>query len=246
MNASLPYQYTPLQEPNSIRILCLSAGSSRILSAELVETTLGSNLAYEAISYAWGSSELSRPLSVQGGKILWITASLYKALRAIRHSITKCGTRYVWADGVCINQDDNDEKSRQVQLIPEIYRSACRVITYVGENTHNVSRGIDLANRLILAREERQQSRNAMTIAAAYARHRVPGKYEPAWESLRDFLSRSWYTRMWIVQESLLNSKMIMMCGSVMINWEVFTNLNAAMEQAEPMQYDTLQPNSEK
>ncbi|KPM42893.1 hypothetical protein AK830_g3709 [Neonectria ditissima] len=245
IDAPLLYQYKPLQGPKAIRILRLSGGESSIIFAELVETTLGSHVPYEAVSYTWGSPKLSHTLSVQGGKTLEITVSLYNALRAIRHPKIESGARYVWADGVCINQCDNDEKSKQVNLMAEIYQLARRVITYIGENTHDIDQGIGLANKLVLAGEERQ-SDNIVTIPAAYAKHNVPNPSDFSWESLRDFLGRSWYTRMWIVQESLLNPNMIMMCGKVEICWDLFTTLVAMMRQGEFMQYGAIQASSDK
>jgi hypothetical protein len=38
----------------------------------------------------------------------------------------------IWADAVCINQSDNDEKSWQVQLMGEIYKTASKTFVWLG------------------------------------------------------------------------------------------------------------------
>src|SRR5262249_43996488 len=159
-------------------------------------------------------------LAIRGGITLKITKSLYNALRSFRHSKVEDGTRALWADGVCINQEDLEERGQQVKLMAEIYRSARRVITYVGEDTANVERGIDLAKKLILCSNELGAFPTAVT--SAYRKYNVPYMEDPAWHSLRDFLCRPWYTRIWIIQESLHNNNMLIMCGKVVIPWKLF------------------------
>ncbi|KAI1462799.1 heterokaryon incompatibility protein-domain-containing protein [Annulohypoxylon moriforme] len=41
--------------------------------------------------------------------------------------------RHIWIDAICINQQDNDEKSTQVQMMLEIYARAKRVNIWLGE-----------------------------------------------------------------------------------------------------------------
>ena len=42
--------------------------------------------------------------------MVYITDSLYNALRDIRREAPSEGSRVVWADGICINQDDLIER----------------------------------------------------------------------------------------------------------------------------------------
>jgi hypothetical protein len=43
-----------------------------------------------------------------------------------------------WIDAICINQDDLDEKSRQVLLIGDIYKNAATVLMWIGDqNIHS-------------------------------------------------------------------------------------------------------------
>ncbi|KAH7157707.1 heterokaryon incompatibility protein-domain-containing protein [Dactylonectria estremocensis] len=221
------YQYSPIKPAKNIRILRLTGGNSNILFADLIETTLGSHLPYEAISYTWGDPKKSHTLAIRVGSNIKITKSLYNALRAIRHSRVENGARNIWADGVCINQDDIDERIQQVRLMAEVYRSAKRVITYIGENTHDIDQGIMLANKLLAKSGD------------------IPADNDHAWASLRDFLTRPWCSRIWIVQESLHNPNMIMMCGDVEIDWNVYSKMILMMQQSAFDQYRAAQPRLE-
>jgi Heterokaryon incompatibility protein (HET) len=234
-----------------MRILLVWGGNSKNPFGELVETTLGSTLPYEAISYVWANSTRSRSLALRGGLSLKITESLYNALRSIRHSKIEDGARAVWADGVCINQEDVVERGQQVKLMAEIYHSACRVITYVGEDVANVERGIDLASNLIRCSKELETCTPVTSNLAdrVHRKHGIPrNRYHPAWHSLRDFLHRPWYTRMWIIQESLHNDNMVMMCGKTSISWEIFTQFCKVIETGvyNSLLWLEIQPDSER
>ena len=172
------YRYRPLKTATSIRILQLDPGSGhaplkgRLLRVDL-RTTLQdigatSRVAqrrhiarihgigpYEALSYVWGSPVLDREIACPGGSIL-ITRNLDEVLRAVRLELEP---RYVWADGICINQRDDRERSRQVKMMGAVYARAVRVLIWLGqdpddkanETFHRIARIVNLN----LEREER-------------------------------------------------------------------------------------------
>lgn len=74
--------------------------------------------------------------------------SLCKALTRLRHHLKP---RYIWADAVCINQVDEEEKSQQVQLMPLIYRKAKSVLIWLGDESQNGKAGalFNLMSRMV-------------------------------------------------------------------------------------------------
>jgi hypothetical protein len=83
---------------------------------------------YVALSYVWGDETDKRAISI-GGKKLGITASLDCALRHIRD---RRRMLHVWADGICINQNDVDDRNLQVSQMRSVYSAARHTIIFLG------------------------------------------------------------------------------------------------------------------
>ena len=56
--------------------------------------------------------------------------------------------RYLWVDAVCINQNDSTEKSRQVAMMSIIYKSARRVICWLGQADESIGDAMEALKRL--------------------------------------------------------------------------------------------------
>jgi hypothetical protein len=65
---------------------------------------------YKALSYVWGDQTEQSKLTINGEETL-VTTTLWDALVAISNTDT---TVRLWADAICINEDDVDERSRQI------------------------------------------------------------------------------------------------------------------------------------
>ncbi|KAK4182814.1 heterokaryon incompatibility protein-domain-containing protein [Podospora australis] len=91
---------------------------------------------YDALSYCWSSAEdedESADEFVVEGDGIWIIINGQRC--KIGHSLAgaplrylrwKGKSEYIWADGICINQSDDVEKSAQVSIMDQIYRRASR------------------------------------------------------------------------------------------------------------------------
>lgn len=145
----VPYSYSALAGGKCIRIFRLSKITEDCLDAQMEIVQLKAVPPYEAISYVWGASEKPQKLIIDQCSFISITQSLYNALKSIRDYSAKTTPRTLWADAICINQEDNKEKSEQVQLMAQIYRSAKRVLTYTGEAIPDLASGTDLARMLV-------------------------------------------------------------------------------------------------
>ncbi|KAK4442812.1 heterokaryon incompatibility protein-domain-containing protein [Podospora aff. communis PSN243] len=227
------YRYRRLPADScSIRILLLPRGSGNILLGKLVDTKVRGGQSYEALSYVWGDPEKTHMLRLDGGKRLNITASLYHALNNLRPRSggPGPGIRAVWADGVCINQEDEVERAQQVQIMASIYRSARQVVTYVGEPHGDIDRAVGLARTLIqLARQRRRDGLPVNPVMNTFDPEGfgLPSFSDKRWDTLREFTDGRWSTRMWIVQESLLNDNMRLLWGDRELDWDLVADLSS-------------------
>ncbi|KAL8393934.1 hypothetical protein RB595_003627 [Gaeumannomyces hyphopodioides] len=157
------YCYSPLSQQGSIRLLRLRPHADRhapircqLLEYPLEETGQATHL-YEALSYVWGSEENKLPVYVQADdddrngaphaspptrsdQCLLVTRNLHAALSHLRDGFLE---RVIWIDAICINQQDDVEKGRQVQSMAWIYASASRVVVWLGEAGHGSDRALE-------------------------------------------------------------------------------------------------------
>jgi hypothetical protein len=110
------YEYIPLPASSADRHVTriLQLLPDRTLSepvrCELEQVWLDEKPSYEAISYCWGSPLDFYPILCHK-KRLDISPKLTAALRHLRQQETSLA---LWADAICIRQDDVLERSQQV------------------------------------------------------------------------------------------------------------------------------------
>lgn len=132
---ALPYQYTTLSHDDEIRLLHLEPGwGNDIIQVTLRPVRLSEKPSYEAISYCWGDAEDTRKVHCEG-QLLHVTVGLFTALMRLRKQDV---VRVLWADAMCINQGDIDEKNRQVQLMSRIYAQPSSILIWLGDDTNGV------------------------------------------------------------------------------------------------------------
>ncbi|KAI0506061.1 HET-domain-containing protein [Xylaria bambusicola] len=179
------------------------------------------NLAYEALSYAWGSTEKDEMIEISGtGNCLHsrlpVTSNLAVALRHIRFDDRP---RIIWIDAVCIDQENVQERSLQVQRMGEIFSLASGVVVWLGPSFAGSSLALTALKEL---GEQIQISRKNLSFMPS------PCCNHPDWyQNLLKLIDRMnevtaiaqlcevpYWTRLWIVQEvALASEKSIVKCG---------------------------------
>lgn len=124
------YVYQPLRQPRHIRLLRLEPGTGDT-HFSLEAADLDGDLDYEAISYCWGNPKNTQAVYCDGHPFQ-VTVSLYSALKQLRLVDQH---RTLWADAICIDQKNLDEKSTQIQLMGEIYAKPSRILIWLGDDT---------------------------------------------------------------------------------------------------------------
>jgi Heterokaryon incompatibility protein (HET) len=217
------YIYRPLAAHHDIRLLKLEPGSRKM---PLHGTLFHANLdidpppSYQAISYVWGCDATPFLLYTPEGTLA-ISSSLRSALRDLRH---ETNTLVLWADGVCIKQDDKDEKNHQVRLMTHIYSSATSVFAYLGEEAENSNLALDTMLKIGTAFQWDNPKRD-LPPTMALARWQEGGLPTSGSEELRAVAAicqRPWFQRIWIIQELLQAREVQVVCGRGRLNWDIF------------------------
>jgi hypothetical protein len=178
---------------------------------------------FNALSYCWGDPSDRRPIQINGHK-KFITSSLETALRHLRK---KDEDLIIWADAICINQDDIEERGSQVQIMSEIYKSASSVIVWLGEEGDDSDCAMDTCadwggNTLKPGAENRLY----------IIQHVVEGGFsERPRLAIRNLLRRPYWSRLWIYQEVQLARNVVVRCGVKEISWQSFAGLYEAWYQ---------------
>ncbi|KAF4961259.1 hypothetical protein FSARC_10241 [Fusarium sarcochroum] len=121
--------YTPLDRSRrEIRLIEIISIKPTII-CNLSTVSLDENPTFSALSYLWGDTGNTEHITVNGVTQA-VTPSLANALDYIPYHWEKAFAKRhskslrLWADALCINQDDNQEKGHQVQLMKAIYPAA--------------------------------------------------------------------------------------------------------------------------
>lgn len=129
-----------------IRLLHLHPGTGNTpITGDLQTVELASAPPFEALSYCWGPPEPKYSICIEGAT-LSVTENLKLALFRLRHADR---VRALWIDGICINQQDDVEKSYQVGLMRDIYLQAKETVVWLGEEADGSRLALDLCSRMI-------------------------------------------------------------------------------------------------
>ncbi|QDS72198.1 hypothetical protein FKW77_005148 [Venturia effusa] len=213
--------YRPLEQDLSIRVLLLEAGKPKEqIRCSLLYTTLDASPEFEAISYAWGDATLREDI-VLDGRVFSITKSLHEALWQFRNSDGVA--RLLWADAICINQDDMKERSQQIQIMSKIYSSARHTLIWLGPVRPNTEQpeplrinSDELAFRVL--------NLNDVVDTEWIQRDHIDPAI-PAFEdndvrkALKNLESREWFQRMWVIQELAVSKSPFLCCGPLRAPW---------------------------
>src|SRR5207249_4499105 len=139
------YKYPDLEASDEIRLLILHAGQgSELVRCQLYNVPLATKPTYEAISYTWGDPSMTRAIDC-AEQTLQVTLNLYSALQNLRHTDRE---RILWADAICINQENVKERSQQVGLMAKIYSQSNGVLIWLGEETEDVKYSLSAIEKL--------------------------------------------------------------------------------------------------
>ncbi|KAJ0299559.1 hypothetical protein COL5a_000083 [Colletotrichum fioriniae] len=211
-------------EPRPHPRLLKMAGTKAMLTCHnaggTVETHKGPQ--YNTLLYVWGNREAKAQVTVNGLQVT-INKNLAGALSRIRHEREPI---VIWADALCINQNDEDEKKYQIDLMHRIYGECENCLVWMGDIVvkGDSSVAAELAARAAL---------NAVRIIAGQPHDEklgwpsqypfatsVAGNGITAGAALQSMMDCEWWQRIWTVQEVCLPPRATVLWGPLEISFQ--------------------------
>ena len=234
-----PYVYCPLETSKSIRVFDIDPAErlDEPICGRIRTTSLNDPCRYQTMSYAWGPTYADQShlthLIICNGCEMRVTASLHAGLCRIRARLKPHDIFWptLWADAICIDQTNEDERGHQVGVMADIFTKAKRLIIWLGEASH-----IDCARAFpLITKRKSAKSRQPQFMSEEYAHGEwnvnltrpsdhpavFPIHHHSEEQGTRDalshgmnedktllelFLNLSWFRRVWAVQEVLLST----------------------------------------
>ncbi|KAI0551293.1 heterokaryon incompatibility protein-domain-containing protein [Xylaria curta] len=183
---------------------------------------------YMALSYVWGDDTPTSAISING-TVVQVRKSLAQALQSIAHFDPHT---YVFADAICINQQDDREKSIMVQHMAQIFSDAWLVYAWLGpvhdSSTQNLLTHFSDLGKLFWQHVGPTESQKlgersldidtilARNINHLFNRFKHPLGKQGAFptEEYSSFSARPFWSRIWVLQEVYLAKRLYYACGS--------------------------------
>lgn len=241
----LNYDYRKLRK-DEVRLIKLYPSPDP--NSDLVCSLLHSDLEqpqspYEAISYAWGTKEDPKKLYIipekealydlrrkmaptryDDSEYIAITANLHSALRRFRRPNA---IRLLWADAVCLNQENAEEKSHQIPNIREIYTKASNVLVWLGGAGTEAGTCMDfldqLSKKIIRQKVEFLSPQDLAKMVDESLDETFHHRRFDALERFFHPINRPWFLRRWVIQEVGAVRDALVYCGPhEPIRWSKF------------------------
>ncbi|RSL49269.1 hypothetical protein CEP53_009226 [Fusarium sp. AF-6] len=241
--------YQPLERPSSqIRLVeILSQSPEEKVNCKLNTVSLDTKPYYICLSYVWGDPSVTEEILVDDIPTQ-VTINLARALKhAKKHWINikrDSGNSFnpsdfrIWADAICINQDDLLEKTAQVQLMTTLYSSAEFALAWLSSTDEGIADALSAFHRLFDALGTRYEANSG---------NEVPDLDGPDWagdiieminvlasphnashfdrndhvfiaDNLEMFALCPFWTRVWIQQEITLAPNVYYACPTMTIS----------------------------
>lgn len=253
---ALPYTYLPLDRSlREIRLIKLQPCgfhgaddvSSRDVHCRIFPASLDEEPIYTALSYTWGDPTITMTVTLDNVAIE-VTENLHSALQHLQHETQEL---ILWIDAICINQKDDEEKSWQVQQMRDVYEKAASVMVWLGPAKDDS----DLAMKKLKIFGDKVKHHNILEFweyqfrASQWIDRKLPDLQLQEDESTLEqilstmsvsddesadlpvspilaILSRSWWQRVWVLQEISVAKAAMFRCGTKTIE---VNSLSAAL-----------------
>jgi hypothetical protein len=238
--SALRFEYTALYDPGSIRLVKIEPGEGDDeLKCTLRTYSYGTIPPYQALSYVWGDVA-DRARIYVNTKPFFVTRNLAAALRCLRPATLNDSYDQwpIWIDAVCIDQENIDERTKQVRRMRSIYRDAERVVIWLGGFNEPSDKDAENTLDMLGVRKGDHEGMPAAVLAImTFIADRNntasdydlffqtdPGNNIVAWAEIQKLFYRPWFKRLWIIQELNVSRHAIVLWDRIELPWDVLNS----------------------
>jgi hypothetical protein len=224
--------YTPLDaSKKEVRLILIEPSNDWDchISCTISRHCLHSAPPFQALSYVWGDSHDTVPITVDS-YVVAATTNLVAFLRELRHRSYKRlyqrslpdahhGTLgALWVDAICINQSNVAERNDQVLLMEQIYSQAEMTLAWLGESREASSLALTFLQNLGMVLAATPESSSPVRWydlpQLCFAKDMCREHFNTVWFSVQRLLDRDYWSRAWTFQEMVIPTSVRLMCGS--------------------------------
>lgn len=214
MEPPLPTYTSLSREGKQIRLLrlpqrrqqCEDQTIEQEISCAFSVVSLEDAPVYEALSYVWGEPAKEKTILIDNEPVA-VTRNLHDALSQLQSPDEE---RILWVDAVCINQDDNLERTHQVSIMRHIYEHAFRVLVYLGPAWVGCEEVFEFFEA---SASDPDIHYNENRSPHVVVKGKTVGESSELQGYLGAFFKLPWWERIWTVQEFVLAKIVILHCG---------------------------------
>ncbi|KAF3800705.1 Heterokaryon incompatibility protein 6 [Colletotrichum gloeosporioides] len=234
MATSESFTYPSALGASQFRLVNIQAAREGPLETQVATFSLAAHPKYYTLSYCWGAADFDSDEADQAprfssiavdGRTFPVRENLRDALLQLRQSFPDA---WFWIDAICINQNDNAERSAQVAIMDKIYTKSYSTVAWIGREKPGLERALEvIIDRLMTWDKwldapginywEVNATQDYEPLARAMAG--IPDLALEDWMALESIYGRRWFWRLWVVQEVALSTEVIVLCGNQQIPW---------------------------
>lgn len=204
---------------------------------------------FTALSYVWGEPGLTEEIWVNVERMK-IRSNLKAALRWASYHWLRCfpgrpvSDLRIWADALCIDQQNLTERNHQVAMMGKIYTQAELVMSSIARENPSIRLAFEVYRDIHATLFSNDNPPSVSDLVFRRWALRVPAlritggthksqSSELGWEALHQFVDLPYWRRVWIIQEIFLARRVLLICDFEALDFSCIYEISSLLTLKE-------------